>query len=144
MPTAVEVRYTPEQYLALERKAEFKSEYVDREIHPMPGVSRWHSLIVGNLLRILGTLLLDRRGEAHSSDMRVRVGPSDLYNYPDIAVVAEEGRFEDAETDTLLNPAVVVEVLSPPTEAYDRGDKFARYRRLKTLQEYVLVSQKRV
>src|SRR4051794_9725884 len=119
MSTAVEVRYTPEQYLALERKAEFKSEYIDEGIYPMPGVSRWHSLIVGNICRVISTLLLARPGEIHASDMRVHVGPSGLYTYPDIAIVADEGRFEDAETDTLLNPTAIVEVLSPSTEAYD-------------------------
>lgn len=144
MPTAVGARITPEQYLALERTAEFKSEYIDGEIRPMPGVSRWHSRIVMNLSRVLDTILLDRPGEVHASDMRVHVGPADLFTYPDLVVVAGEGQYEDAEVDTLLNPTVIVEVLSPSTEAYDRGDKFARYRRLETLREYVLVSQERV
>ncbi len=98
MSTAVEVRYTPEQYLALERKAEFKSEYIDGEIHPMPGVSRWHSFIVGCLYRVISTFLLDRAGEIHASDMRVHVGPAGLFTYPDIVIVAGEGRaYEDVE-----------------------------------------------
>ncbi len=144
MSTAVEVRYTPEQYLALERKAESKSEYVDGEIHPMPGASGPHNDIVMNLGRVISTRLLDRPGHVYSNDMRVLVGPTGLYTYPDVAVVADEPRFEDAEIDTLLNPTVIVEVLSPSTEAYDRGEKFASYRRLETLREYVLVSQERV
>ena len=144
MSTAVEVRYTPEQYLALERKAEFKSEYIDGGIHPMPGVSRWHSRIVMNLSRVLDTMFLDRPGEVHASDMRVHVGPAGLFTYPDVVAVAGEGQYEDSETDTLLNPTVIVEVLSPSTEAYDRGDKFARYRRLDSLREYVLVAQDQV
>ena len=144
MSTAVEVRYTPEQYLALERKAEFKSEYIDGGIYPMPGASGPHNDIVMNLGRVISTWLLDRPGHAYSNDMRVLVGPTGLYTYPDVAVVADGPRFEDAEIDTLLNPTVIVGVLSPSTEAYDRGEKFASYRRLETLQEYVLVSQERV
>lgn len=144
MSTAVEVRYTPGQYLALERKAEFKSEYIDGEIRPMSGVSRWHSLIVVNLTRILSSLLLGRLDEVHACDMRVHVGPAGLFTYPDLIAVAGVGQYEDAEVDTLLNPTVIIEVLSPSTEAYDRGDKFARYRRLDSLREYILVAQDQV
>ncbi len=136
--------YTAEEYLALERKAEYKSEYVDGMIIALAGASRSHSLIVFNLARGLGPQLVGRPCEAYVSDMRVRVSPAGLYTYPDLVAVCGEIFFEDEHTDTLLNPTVIVEVLSPSTEAYDRGEKFAHYRRLESLQEYVLVSQARV
>jgi len=145
MPVASpQPRYTPEQYLALERKAEYKSEFVNGMIIAMAGVSRSHSLIVVNLARVVGLHLVGRPCEAHVSDMRVKVSPTGLYTYPDLAAVCGEAFFDDEHTDTLLNPTVIVEVLSPSTEAYDRGEKFAHYRRLESLHEYVLVSQDKV
>lgn len=142
--TAVGVRHTPEQYLALERQAAGRSEYLDGCIAPMSGASRLHNLIAGNLYRVVSSWLLTRPGEVYISDMRVHVGPSGLYTYPDVVAVRGEPRFEDAELDTLLNPTVIVEVLSPSTEAGDRGDKFARYQRLPSLREYGLIAQDRV
>ena len=144
MSTAVEVRYTPEQYLALERKAEFKSEYIDGGIYPMSGARSPHIDVVAALVRLIGTWLVDRPGHVYSNDMRVYAGPAGLFTYPDVVVVAGEPRFQDDEFDTLLNPTVIIEVLSPSTEVYDRGDKFVRYRRLDSLREYVLASQERV
>ncbi len=140
---AVKSRFTPEQYLALERKAAFKSEYFDGCIRAMAGASRAHNLIALNLGSEIRSQLRDRPCETYVSDMRVRTGPSGLYTYPDVVVVCGEPRFEDDELDTLLNPTVIVEVLSPSTEAADRGRKFASYRRLASLQEYVLVAQDR-
>jgi Uma2 family endonuclease len=141
---AVKTRYTPEQYLALERKAPFKSEYHDGGIHAMSGASREHNLASGNIFREISTQLKDRSCEVYINDMRVRVNPTGLYTYPDVVAVCGEPDFEDSELDTLLNPTLIVEVLSPSTEAYDRGEKFANYRRLVSLREYVLVSQDRV
>jgi Uma2 family endonuclease len=141
MSTATAVRYTPEEYLALERKAAERSEYIDGAIYPMAGVSRIHSLIAGNLFRVVSTHFLTHPGEAHMFDMRVRVEPTGWYSYPDVVAVRDKPQLEDSEFDTLLNPTVVIEVLSPSTEADDRGDKFARYRRLPSLCEYVLVDQ---
>jgi Uma2 family endonuclease len=132
---------TPEEYLAQERKAEYKSEYVAGQILAMSGVSREHSLITGNIARVLGSQLLDRPCEVHASDMRVKVPARGMYTYPDVVVVCGDARFEDEQVDTLLNPTVIVEVLSPSTEAYDRGAKFAYYRQLPSLQDYLLVSQ---
>jgi Uma2 family endonuclease len=137
-------RYTPAEYLALERKAETKSEYFDGEIFAMSGVSREHSLLALNLASYLHGQLSNGPCETHVSDMRVRVSPTGLYTYPDIVAVCDEPRFEDDQVDTLLNPTLVVEVLSPSTEAYDRGRKFAHYRRIETLREYVLISQEAV
>jgi Uma2 family endonuclease len=134
-------QFTPEQYLELERKAETKSEYLNGEIFPMPGVSRAHSLIVGNLTLELGTQFMDRPCERHGPDMRVKVPATGLYTYPDIAALCGEPRFEDRHVDTLLNPQLIIEVLSESTESYDRGRKFAHYRSIESLLEYVLVSQ---
>jgi Uma2 family endonuclease len=135
------VTYTPAEYLARERVAETKSEYRHGEIVAMTGVSRAHNLIAGNLFGELRQQLRSRGCETYMSDVRVRVSKTGLYTYPDIAVACEPIVFEDDHVDTLLNPVVVVEVLSPSTEAYDRGEKFAHYRRLGSLQEYLLVSQ---
>jgi Uma2 family endonuclease len=145
MPSiAVQAHYTPEQYLILERKAEYKSEYINGQILAMAGASRAHNLIAGNLYREISQQLRGRPCEAYISDMRVKVSRTGLYTYPDVVVVCGDIRFEDVSNDTLLNPTVLVEVLSASTEAYDRGEKFAHYRRLESLQEYVLVAQDKV
>lgn len=136
--------YTPEQYLALERKAEYKSEYINGEIYAMSGASREHNLIGGNIFAALHSQLRGEPCEVYSSDMRVKVHHTGMYTYPDVAVVCGEPRFEDKVLDTLVNPTVIIEVLSPSTEAYDRGDKFAHYRRLESLTDYVLVAQDKV
>ena len=134
---------TPQQYLDRERAAETKSEYLRGEVFAMAGASREHTLIAGNISRILGQQLVDRLCEVYQSDMRVKVNHTELYTYPDVVVVCGEPEFEDVQVDTLLNPRVLVEVLSPSTADYDRGGKFAHYRRLRSLQEYVLISQDR-
>lgn len=140
---AAQPRYTSVEYLALERLAETKSEYVDGAIVAMSGASRAHILVTGNIGRDLNLQLRGRPCEVYVADMRVKVSETGLYTYPDVAVACGDIRFEDAHVDTLLNPIVIVEVLSPPTEAYDRGAKFAHYRRLPSLQEYLLAAQDR-
>lgn len=137
-------RLTPEEYLALERAAEFKSEFFDGQIYAMTGASRVHCLITGNIAAALHTRLRGRACEAYISLMRVKVSPTGLYTYPDVTVVCGEARFEDDQVDTLLNPTVIIEVLSESTEKYDRGQKFAHYRRLESLQEYLLIAQSQV
>jgi Uma2 family endonuclease len=102
-----------------------------------------HSLIVANLIRELGNQLRGRPCEIHGSDLRVKVQRTGMYTYPDVVALCGEPRLEDEKLDTLLNPSVIIEVLSPSSESYDRGEKFAHYRRLDTLQEYVLVAQVR-
>jgi Uma2 family endonuclease len=134
---------SPEQYLAIERAAEERSEYLDGEMVAMTGGSRNHGLIVGNLVRELGSQLRDQPCEVYPTDLRVRVSPTGLYTYPDVVVACGEPRFEDEQLDTLLNPTVILEVLSPTTESYDRGRKFEHYRTLDSLAEYLLVSQDR-
>ena len=140
---------TPEEYLVLERKAipdaeTVRSEYLDGEIIAMFGASFTHNLITGNIFAELHTCLRGSGCVVFANEMRVSIPTAESYFYPDVGVVCEEPRFEDDVFDTLLNPIVIVEVLSPSTEAYDRGDKFAHYRQLQSLQEYVLVSQDKV
>jgi Uma2 family endonuclease len=132
---------TPSEYLDLERKAEIQSEYIAGHIFAMSGASRRHNLIAGNLYREISSQMRGKPCEAYVADMRLKVSPTGMYTYPDIVAVRGEPLFEDTSIDTLLNPTVIVEVLSESTEAYDRGEKFAHYRRLDSLREYVLVAQ---
>jgi len=134
---------TAAEYLAFERAATTKHEYRGGEVVAMASASREHNLIVANLVAELRAALRGRPCETYPSDMRLRVTETGLYTYPDVVVVCGEPQFEDAEVDTLLNPTLIVEVLSPSTEAYDRGDKFEQYRTLPSLREYLLVSQHR-
>jgi len=133
-----------EDYLAAERQAETKSEYLNGEAFAMSGASRQHNLIVWNLAGALHAQLKGRGCEAYIGDMRVHIPATGLYTYPDIVVACGEPRFEDGELDTLLNPTVLIEVLSPSTEGYDRGKKAAHYRTLDSLREYLLVSQEEI
>jgi Uma2 family endonuclease len=139
MATASKPYYTEAEYLARERRAAYKSEYYRGEIFAMAGATREHNLVAVNVASLLREQLRTTDCETYPSDMRVRL-PSGLYTYPDVSVACGEPRFLDDEVDTLLNPIVIVEVLSESTEGYDRGEKFAHYRRLPSLREYVLVS----
>lgn len=132
---------TEEEYLARERAAQFKSEFYRGETFAMAGASRAHTLIVQNISRHLGNLLAERPCEVYPAEMRVRVTATRLYTYPDVTVVCDQPVFADDEKDVLLNPSVLVEVLSPSTANYDRGDKAAHYRRLESLRELMLVEQ---
>jgi Uma2 family endonuclease len=143
MPSQAKARLTAEEYLAIERQASCKSEYLDGEMFAMAGASRRHNLIALNIGAELRTQLQQRPCEVYTSDMRVKISRTGLYTYPDVVVVCDEPRFEDTEVDTLLNPIVLVEVLSPSTADYDRGGKFEHYRTLPSLQAYLLVAQER-
>src|SRR5215471_3470328 len=134
-------RLTPEQYLDIERAAPFKSEYFDGMMYAMPGVSYEHWLIVNNVARRLGNALEGTSCSVGTSDLRLRISVGGLHAYPDIMVVCDEPRFADTTTDMVLNPQVLVEVLSRSTEAYDRGFRSQQYRQLESLQEYALVAQ---
>jgi Uma2 family endonuclease len=127
--------------LAIERKAEYKSEFFRGEMFAMAGASREHTLVAGNMLTALNNQLSGRDCEVYGNDMRVKVSPTGLYTYPDVSVVCGKPQFEDASVDTLLNPKVIVEVLSESTEGYDRGKKFEHYRNVSSLAEYVLIAQ---
>jgi Uma2 family endonuclease len=143
---------TVEEYLALERDAEERHEYFDGLIYAMAGESPNHGAICVNLTRIISTQLLGTSCQVFSKDMKVRSGPipktryttKGLFSYPDLLVVCGELQFHDEHRDVLLNPTVIVEVLSPTTEAFDRGEKFQRYRmHIPTLTDYIVVSQNR-
>ena len=144
MSSLAQSRYTPDHYLALERQAKHRSEYINGYIIAMVGASRQHNLIAGNVFGELRAQLGGRPCEAYINDMRVKVSVTGLYTYPDVVALCGEPYFEDARVDTLLNPSVIVEVLSESTEAYDRGEKFAHYRRLESLRDYVLIAQDKV
>ena len=131
---------TPAEYLAAERIATAKHEYWNGAIYAMAGAGRTHNLVTANLIIALGIRLRGRSCSVYPSDMRVKVLATSLYTYPDLAVVCGKALFEDTQGDSLLNPTVLVEVLSPSTEAYDRGVKFAHYRTLPSLCDYLLVT----
>ena len=141
MSTVPKPHLTPEQYLAIERAAEFRSEYFRGEMFAMTGASRKHNLIAGNVSRSINEQFDGRPCEVYQSDMRVKVNKTGLYTYPDVVAACDQPRFEDNQVDTLLNPRVVVEVLSPSTELWDRGKKFMHYRAIESLREYVLIAQ---
>ena len=134
-------RYSPQEYLALERKATDKSEYFNGEIFAMSGAGEEHNLMVMNIAASLHNQFRGRPCKVYANDMRIKVSPTGLYTYPDVVAVCEDAQLEDAHLDTLLNPTVLIEVLSRSTEAYDRGEKAEHYRRLPSLAEYLLVSQ---
>jgi|SRR5215203_14583 len=136
-------RLTIQDYLAFERQSETKNDYLGGEVFAMSGASRAHNLITGNVFGELRNQLKGRPCETYSESMRVRT-PTDLFTYPDVVVVCGEPRFDDEEFDTLLNPTLIVEVLSRSTEAYDRGIKSSRYRSISSLSQHVLIAQDRI
>lgn len=141
---AAETLLTPEEYLTLERKATVKSEYLSGQILAMSGASNAHNLITLDIGTELNIQLRGRECLVYTNDMRIRTSPKGAYFYPDVVVVCGKPRFEDNVFDTLLNPILVIEVLSPSTEMYDKGEKFRHYQELASLQEYILVSQDRI
>ena len=142
---AAQTYVTPAEYLAFERKAPFKNEYLEGQIIAMSGASRAHNRITVDITIQLGNQLMERECEVFAGDMRVRPSlENPAYFYPDVVVVCDEPRFEDNNFDTLLNPILVIEVLSPSTAAYDRREKFEHYQQMESLQEYILIAQDRV
>jgi len=141
MSAIPKTKLTPEEYLEFERKSETKHEYFNGETVAMSGAKRNHNVIAWNIGGELRQKLKGKNCEAYPADMRVFVPETGLYTYPDLAVVCGEPKFKDNVFDTLLNPILLIEVLSDSTEGYDRGKKFQHYRSIESLQEYVLVSQ---
>ncbi len=131
-----------EEYLEIERNAEYRSEYFNGEMFALAGTTREHNMILVNLISALSRELGDKPCQIFASDLRLKVNPTGLYTYPDLVVVCGEQKFEDEKFDTLLNPTLIIEILSELTEAYDRGRKFESYRQLESLKEYILVSSK--
>ncbi len=138
---AIQTQLSPEEYITRERKAITKSEYVSGKIIAVAGASYQHTVITMNISGELYGQLKDRECTVHTNDMRVKASATSSYFYPDIVVVCDKPRFEDNTFDILLNPIVIIEVLSASTEDDDRIDKFSHYQKLTTLQEYILVSQ---
>jgi Uma2 family endonuclease len=136
-------QYTPQEYYALEREAQYKSEYYKGEIFAMSGGTARHSLISANVIREVGNLLKRKPCRAYESNLRVKVIPTGLRTYPDASVFCGPLQFDDEDPagETATNPTVLFEVLSKSTEAYDRGRKFDQYRQVESLRAYVLVSQ---
>lgn len=137
-------RPTFEEYLASERAGEERHDYRRGEVYAMVGATRSHNHLVTNLILALGPQARERGCEIYANDMRVRVEAADFAAYPDVVVACGEPSFLDSREDTLLDPTVIVEVLSPSTADYDRGTKFACYRAVPSLRHYVLVAQDRV
>jgi Uma2 family endonuclease len=144
MASQPNVFLTAEEYLDLEEKAEYKSEYLDGELLAMAGASPEHDTIAVNLIATLHSQLKGTPCKAHSSDMRVAVSSANAYTYPDISICCKDASYARRGTANLLNPVVIIEVLSPSTEIYDRRKKFRKYKQIPSLMEYVLVSQDEV
>jgi Uma2 family endonuclease len=132
-------KYSAKEYLAIEEAAEYRSEFVDGEIFAMAGASPAHDMICSECQRVVGNAILGSGCETHTSNMKVRNENSSVYYYPDLSVVCGEANF-DAD-GILMNPVLIFEVLSPSNEAYDRGEKFRRYKQIASLREYVLITQ---
>ncbi|WP_428658088.1 Uma2 family endonuclease [Runella sp.] len=137
--------YTPEQYLEIERNATYKSEYYRGEIFAMAGATTRHNVVKDNLVFNIKLNLRGKPCRTMSSDQRILTRHTDgLYSYPDIVVVCGKPQFSDLYKDTVMNPLIIVEVLSKSTEGYDRGDKFLFYRQLESLREFVLIDSKKI
>jgi len=136
--------YTPEEYLELEEAAEYKSEYIDGQIIPMAGGSTNHNRISLNLSAALNFAFRQQDYEAFMGDVRLWIIQKRIYTYPDVMIVAGEPEYFNNRTDTIVNPQVIVEVLSKSTKGYDREDKFEAYRTIDTFQEYLLIDQTRI
>ena len=135
---------TAQEYLALERQAEGKSEYIDGEMLAMSGVQENHALVQPNLTRELSGMLRCGPCRVYGSDMRVCISPTGRYSYPDLSVTCEKPQFLDDTLDTLLNPTLLIEVLSPTTKDYDRGGKFVAYRTIASFRECFTIDPNRI
>lgn len=131
---------SPQEYLRAEREANVRHELINGRVVAMAGATKEHVAIVANLVVELSVGLRPQGCRPYPTDLRVRVRETDLYTYPDISVICGKGTFDEDDVDVLLDPVGIVEVLSKSTEAYDRGAKFAHYRRIPELHTYVLVS----
>ena len=141
MSSAAKTKLTVAEYLAFERSSESKHEFFDGELFAMTGGTPAHSLIASNFIREAGNALKDRPCVVYTSDLRVKVNATGLYTYPDVTIVCGEQKFDDDQRDTLINPTIVVEVLSKSTASYDRGPKSKHFRKIDSLQALILIEQ---
>lgn len=136
--------YSPEEYLALEEAAEYKSEYIDGEIFPMAGGTTNHNRIAGNCFVALHIAFQNQDLEAFGNDLRLWIPERRIYTYPDVMIIEGEPEYVDDRTDMITNPKLIVEVLSKSTQGYDRSDKFEAYRTIPTFEEYLLFDQTKI
>lgn len=141
LPDATKTRFTPDEYRAIEETAQERHEYCNGEIIAMPGGSPAHSRIAVDTTTFLNVALRDTNFQTYNGDLRIWIPSFNQGTYPDVLVINGEPEFNGSRTDEILNPLLIVEVLSPSTEAYDRGEKFRKYRSLASFCEYLLVSQ---
>ena len=132
--------YTSQEYLRLEREADYKSEYFRGEIFAMAGASENHNMISRRVSGSLYNHLQGKKCTHYSADMKLHIPANTLYTYPDLMIVCGDKQFVDGEKDIIMNPVIIIETLSKTTEAYDRGGKFALYRSIPSLREYVMIS----
>ncbi len=135
---------TPEQYLESEETSQVKHEYYDGQIYAMAGGTNAHAILCSNTLAVLVNQLFGEPCRAVGSEQRIKIEATGLHVYPDTSVYCEDARFDGTGNTNLLDPTVVIEVLSRSTSAYDRGDKFDHYKRIESLQDYILIEQTRV
>jgi Uma2 family endonuclease len=135
-------RWTVKEYLVFERANEEWHEFLAGEVTQMPRSNQWHSLIEVNTAATIHGQLRENPCEVYAIAMRLKISASDIYTYPDISVACDP-QFEDKEQDTLLNPTIIIEMMTPFTENNDRGEKFRHYRKLASLKEYLLIAQNR-
>jgi Uma2 family endonuclease len=136
--------YSEQEYLELEREAEYKSEYFRGEIFAMTGAGHNHNRIVENLTFEIGSFLKGKSCRTFSNDMRLHIPQNGLYTYPDVVIVCGKNEFLDDKKDNLVNPNVIIEVLSPSKSFYDRGEKFHFYRSIPSLSEYVVIDSSKI
>jgi Uma2 family endonuclease len=141
MRAPIRAPYSIDEYLAAERASPVRHEYIAGAVYAMAGASEQHNLIAGNLFATLHVQLRRRQCTVYPSDLRVLIPQVPRYTYPDVIVVCGRALFEDTQRDTLLNPTIIAEVLSPSTEKHDRGTKFKQYWSLASVQEYLLIDQ---
>ena len=145
MTARPKTRYSFEDYLAIEREQDSRNEYVDGQVYAMTGAKENHKLIVTNLIVAIGNQLKGRACRVYANDMKVRIDLADASTYPDVLALGGERQFHDQRRDIICNPSLIVEVLSPSPEAHDRRQRhLALYRRLPSLQDYLLISQDRM
>ena len=145
MSTAPALKYKSiEEYLELEEKSLEKNEYYQGEIFAMAGASFAHNQIVGNVMVDIGQFLRDKKCRIFPSDLKVHIESNSLFTYPDLSIICGKPEFWNNRTDTILNPLVIIEVLSPATKDYDHGEKFTLYRNIASLKEYILISSTEV
>jgi Uma2 family endonuclease len=141
MQATESIHYTPEEYLALEEVAKFRSEYIDGQIIPMTGGTTNHNRLAGNFYAALNFAFKRQDYEVFMGDVRLWIPKKRIYTYPDVMIIASTPEYYNNRKDTIVNPMVIIEVLSKSTQRYDRGDKFTAYRTIPTFQEYVLLDQ---